>query len=79
MYSIHGLPKDLVELHRVTRRFTWGLLRSAKAKTRMDISTLLAALMGWEFIVEDAITVAGGRAVGLSTDEIVPLLATKAA
>ena len=71
------LPKDLVGLHRAARRFTWRLLASPKKSMRFDISTLVAALMRWEFIVEDAITVTGARAVGLTRDEIEPLLATQ--
>jgi hypothetical protein len=44
-----------------------------------DISTLLRALMRWELIVEDAITVTSARSMGLEREDILPLLATKAA
>lgn len=73
------LPKDPVELHKAAKRFTWRLLAPPKNSIRFDVSTLLAALMRWEFIVEDAITVTGSRSVGLARDEIEPLLATRAA
>jgi len=78
-FSGEGLQKDLISLHRMARRFAWRLVLPARRSTRFDVSTLLAALMCWEFIVDDAITVTGARAVGLSGEEITSLLATRAA
>ncbi len=71
--------KDLSDLHRASRRFLWDLVTPGRMETRFDISTLLSALVRWELIVEDAITVAAGRSLGLGGDEIKPLLATQAA
>jgi hypothetical protein len=73
------LPKDPIGLHRQTRRFAWQLAASARVKTRVDVATLLAALIRWEIIVEDAVTVTGAKALGMKNDEIEPLLATRAA
>ncbi len=73
------LPKEMIEFERFVRRFVWSLTVSGRVRIRFDISTLLATLMRWEFVVEDAITVAGGKAVGLEQAEIADLLATQAA
>lgn len=70
------LPAGLAELHRVARRFTWRTITPRRLQTRFDIVTLLTAVMRWEFVVEDALTVAGAKAMGLGKDEIAGLLAT---
>ncbi len=73
------LPSDVSRLHRVARRFVWRTISPAGLTVMFDISTLLRALMRWELIVEDAITVTNARSMGLERDDIVPLLATRAA
>ncbi|MHC4712945.1 MAG: V0D/AC39 family V-type ATPase subunit [Planctomycetota bacterium] len=73
------LPSDVSTLHRLARRFVWRTISPAGLTVMFDISTLLRALMRWELIVEDAITVTSARSMGLEREDILPLLATKAA
>jgi vacuolar-type H+-ATPase subunit C/Vma6 len=75
----HEMPGDVSSWHRLSRRFIWSLINARDLSAVFDIATLTSTLMKWEFIVDDAITVTAGKAAGLGHDEIVPLLATKAA
>jgi len=75
----HGTPADVSSWHRLSRRFVWSSINSRGLSAVFDIATLVSTLMKWEFIVDDAITVTAGKAAGLGPDDIVPLLATKAA
>jgi vacuolar-type H+-ATPase subunit C/Vma6 len=70
---------DVALWHRLSRRYIWGLLGARELGILFDITTLVIALMRWEFIVDDAITVTAAKSMGLGRDEIVPLLTTQAA
>jgi len=70
---------DPAGLHRAVRRFVWRTVTAGRLQVNFDISTLLSAVMRWEMIVEDAITVMTARAEGLESGRIEELLATRAA
>ena len=70
--------KDIAQWQRLARRIVWRRVRRRDIAS-FDLTTLLAALMKWEFIVDDLITVTRGKALGLEREKIEALLATKAA
>lgn len=74
-----ALNADLADLSRIQKRFLWEVTGPAFFRTTFDISTLVSALVRWEIVIDDAITVASSKEMGLQGDEIVPLLATQAA
>ena len=72
-------PEGPAGWHRTVKRVVWRQLSTKKLRATFDITTLMTALMGWEYVVADAITVANGKALGLERERIETLLATTAA
>ncbi len=69
-------PADVTAWHRLARRLTWNSLAAKKLTVIFDISTLMIAIMRWEFVVDDLITVTAAKSLGLAREEIAQMLAT---
>jgi len=74
-----GMPQDVTAWHRLARKYLWARLNTRTLGIAFDISSLVTNLMKWEYVVDDAIAVTTGKALGLKREEIVPLLVTQAA
>jgi len=73
------VPADVSAWQKTARRFVWETVSARDLGIIFDISTLAVALVRWELIVDDCITVASGKGLGLAREQIEPLLATRAA
>jgi vacuolar-type H+-ATPase subunit C/Vma6 len=72
-------PSDVAAWQRLSRRYMWSRLNNKAFGIVFDICSIVTALMKWEYIVDDAIAVTSGKALGMSREDIEPLLATRAA
>lgn len=71
--------RDISRWQHLSRKIIWRRVGKRDPGASFDVATLLSTLMRWELIIDDAITVTNGKALGLEREKIEPLLATKAA
>lgn len=72
-------PADVASWQKLSRRYMWKRLNNKTFGIVFDICSIATALMKWDYIVDDAIAVTSGKALGMSREQIEPLLATRAA